>query len=266
MISKGMSRRRCAYRFSGFTLIEILVVISIIAILIGILLPALGSVRNSAQMMACMSNQRQLSAAMLSYVSDNKDYFPQPARDKDYPGSEKSRTKVIWFNAVDKYFDVSSKKDYSNSASRNYESYKQDPVWESFSADERDGNRTIKMNEEFGNISTTYDTTPRTWRAIRVHEVHKPALTVLLFDGRAMDTPSVTTGNTGGSSKFSGYEVYVGLRHRGGANVIFTDGHVEHVVQPIRETSSGYQGWYAGEDHPNTSMQGQQQLLWRFKN
>ncbi len=57
----------------GFTLIELLVVISIIAILIALLLPALGSARASARTTACLSNQRQTTAALINYTTEHDD-------------------------------------------------------------------------------------------------------------------------------------------------------------------------------------------------
>ncbi len=57
----------------GFTLIELLVVIVIIALLVGILLPALSAARTTAQSIKCSSNQRQLIIAWSMYATDHKD-------------------------------------------------------------------------------------------------------------------------------------------------------------------------------------------------
>jgi len=64
-------RRRC-----GFTLIELLVVIAIIALLISLLLPAIGSARRVARVNKCVANQRQHGIAAAAYASSNKGRLP----------------------------------------------------------------------------------------------------------------------------------------------------------------------------------------------
>ncbi len=80
-------RRRCRCRRRGFTVFELLVVVGIIAILVGILLPVLGSARRSAASVKCLSNLKNLHNALLMYAGDFKNATPVGRQDPWTPAT-----------------------------------------------------------------------------------------------------------------------------------------------------------------------------------
>lgn len=75
--SPQCSTPRTGIRTCAFTLIELLVVIAIVAILAAILLPIISNSRVQAKRTACLSNMRQIGAAMILYTNENNGDFPQ---------------------------------------------------------------------------------------------------------------------------------------------------------------------------------------------
>lgn len=90
-------------RKNGFTLVELLVVIGIIAMLIAILMPALSKARESAARAKCLSNLRSLQTAHWMYINDNKGYLIQAGlpHGEDH---EHEHEEVAWIGTLEKYY------------------------------------------------------------------------------------------------------------------------------------------------------------------
>jgi len=86
---------------SGFTVVELLVAIAVLAMLIGLSLPIMGKVRKSSRSTACLSNLRNLGQAHWLYMSDHKGRFI----DAGLPHGGLANDEVAWVNTLNAYYD-----------------------------------------------------------------------------------------------------------------------------------------------------------------
>jgi len=80
----------------GFTLVELLVVIAVLALLAGILLPVLARVRESARKTSCASNLRQIGVGLQLYVDDHDSSYPVPLLEPPPESEEEEEEEGEW--------------------------------------------------------------------------------------------------------------------------------------------------------------------------
>lgn len=97
---------RNSQRAAGFTLVELLVVIGIIAVLIGMLLPALSRARQQANATACLSNLKQMGLELQIYSQNNGGWLFPMGRGANLPPSERWPAKVFKMKYPDDLSDT----------------------------------------------------------------------------------------------------------------------------------------------------------------
>jgi len=200
-------------RRTGFTLLELLVVIAVIGILAALVMTATAVARRESQATQCVSNLRQWSAAMILYVNDNSGYLPQRGNGVQ-PVFDIIRP-TDWFNALPPYLGTPSFQALESGS--NGVRPPQPGDKSIFVCPAATASSTGRYFLSYGmnmNLSTWNQPGQEPTKLVRVPN---PELLAFMADspgGYASTVPSAQPYN-------------VDPRHNGYANVSFLDGHVQ---------------------------------------
>ena len=202
-----------------FTLIELLVVIAIIAVLAGMLLPALGKAKELAQGTFCMNNMKQLGIGMSLYCDDYDDFLP--------PANSTGTGRPIWTEILmgiacttDNEYDRNLKGDYITTAILICPSTR---------------NRRWYFNSYGINWSVC-----NTGYSTKRNAMKSPSMKIIFCDTAQHDTSGMPT--DGMYCRFlvtitnyadQGWGFPTG-RHSGACNTLHTDGHVQNFKIPVK--------------------------------
>ncbi len=206
-------------RHAAFTLIELLTVVAIIGILAAIMIPTIGKVRKTAMSARCISNLRQIGAALAIFAAENKDRLPPRSLD---PAAESHETRRYWTSRLYNQLKILRDRDvfYCPLAfpSRHSEASAADQL-------EANGGRTYGMR-----IWVPPGSDFSTARVLDnpITSIEAPSDFFLVADSVATDQPIVNGRPTQsyGISPVSGSTQRIHLRHNNRANALFADFHV----------------------------------------
>ncbi len=220
-------------RPNGFTMVELLVVLAIIAVLSALAFPALNKVRATADRAASMSNLKQWASALLLAMAENNQEIPYEGTSQQ-PSWEDTATdgnESAWFNRLPPYAGIEPLVELTTADQRASAIDRQSI----FASPGADLSRSVNSGRpQFSYMINTllYDSTGPSdsgSELIRAMQIASPSRTIFMSETRVSprDGPPDTTTPASQLALANGGPSDVSYRFNGRSNIVFLDGHVE---------------------------------------
>jgi prepilin-type N-terminal cleavage/methylation domain-containing protein/prepilin-type processing-associated H-X9-DG protein len=223
---------------NGFTLIELLVVMAIIALLAGLLLPALSSASHRARTALCLNNKKQLQLAWLLYAADHDDKMPPNG--EILPGGPRTDRQYWWAQGIMNY--TADHPDNTNTsllvdpAYARMGEYSKSPAIYKCPADkstalvngkQRERVRNVSMNVHIARCIDCFSDQPTHLGPTTVAGIPNASSQFVFLDEHPDSISTIsfwTSPTTGSASKLVSFP---GSQHKGAATLSFADGHAK---------------------------------------
>lgn len=242
----------------GFTLVELLIVIAIIGILVGLLVPAALSMRQSARKAQCTNNMRQLGAAWLTYTTAKRGAFPYVAHNLHHGDdpSQVQRNQVSWIQSLRPYLENLDEvricpEDPHRERRLRVESEYTGNTNPGVLDEQWVGNGTSYVISEYfsslpPHLSARQENLAnrRFNRIRRMSDLKEPSRTILALESNLDPSYGESGDHNHSTSWFRTSNPYPGNwnsikaetatdRHRGSANYLYADGRVETIAEEV---------------------------------